>query len=252
MKSASRTGRLASHLLILGALCTGSAWAETPSQARARAQTEAVVRAYLLAHPEVVREALVALQQRETAAAAEASRRALTTHRDELTADPSSPVLGNLQGDVTVVEFFDYRCGYCKRVSPAVSALLAADPKVRLVLKELPILGPDSLLAAKSALAAHKQGRYADFHKGLLESPAVDAEAIDALAVSLGLDMDRFKADRDDAATVAALEKNHRLANALGIGGTPAFVIGDRLVPGAADAQTLIGLVGAARRATSN
>jgi len=241
--------RAAMALLLSGTLACGEAAAGTAADESTthRAATAQVVRAYLLEHPEVIREALGVLQQREAAAEATAKKQALATHRNELLTEPSSPVLGNPSGDVTVVEFFDYRCGYCKRVSPAVASLLAADANVKLVLKELPILGPDSWLAAKSALAAHKQGRYAAFHKGLLETPTIDATAIDALAASQGLDLDKFKADRDDPATTAALEKNQHLAGALGINGTPAFVIGDRLVPGSANAATLGELVAAVR-----
>ena len=240
-------------VLFSGAMACGTAAAGSAAEKAAdkaatrRAAVEQVIHDYLLAHPEVIGASLVLLQQREVAAEAAAKKQALAANHDDLLADPSSPVLGNPSGDVTVVEFFDYRCGYCKRVAPAVTSLLAADANVRLVLKELPILGPDSLLAAKSALAAHKQGRYADFHAALLAAPSIDEAAIDKLATDSGLDVDRFRADRTDAATTAAIEKNHRLAQALGINGTPAFIVGDRVVPGAADAATLAGYVAAVR-----
>ena len=123
--------------------------------------------------------------------------------------------------------------------------MLQRDGKVKLVLKELPILGPESLLAAKSALAAHKQGRYAELHAALMKAPATDLATIDALATGLGLDMDKFRVDRE--AVMPILEKNHSLANTLGINGTPAFVIGDRLLPGAADAAALGELIAAVR-----
>jgi len=213
-----------------------------------RTATEQVVRDYLMAHPEVIREALTALEKREAAAEAAAKRRALADHRDELMADPSSPVLGNPDGDVTVVEFFDYRCGYCRRVAPAVEALLKKDDKVRLVLKELPILGRDSWLAAKAALAAQKQGRYGELHAALMKAESIDAASIDALAAGMGFDMEKFRADFEKGEP-GTLERNHRLASTLGIDGTPAFVVGDRLIPGAADEATLAGHVAAVRAA---
>src|SRR5690606_38966959 len=142
---------------------------------------------------------------------------------------------------------FDYHCGYCKRSAPAVAALLAYDPKVKLVMKEFPILGPDSVLAAKSALAAAKQGRYQEFHDALFQSEALDEAGLDALATRLGLDLRRFHADRDSAETAAELDGNAAIAEALGIRGTPAFIVGDRLIPNALDAAALTSLVDAVR-----
>ena len=205
------------------------------------------IRAYLLEHPEVVREALEALQRRDALAAAAGARDTLARHRDALFEDPRSPVLGNPGGDVTVVEFFDYHCGYCRRSAPAVAALLASDPGVRVVMKEFPILGPESVLAAKSALAAARQGRYQAFHDALFQAESLDAAAIDAIAAAMHLDMARFHADRDDPAIDALLDGNAAVAAALGIQGTPAFIVGDQLVPSAIDADALAALVQAVR-----
>jgi len=205
------------------------------------------IRAYLLAHPEVVLEAIQELQRRQQVAEAEASRLSLEAQADALYSDAASPVLGNPEGDVIVVEFFDYNCGYCKRAAPEVAALLAADPNVKLVMKEFPILGPDSILAARSALAAGKQGRYGDFHDALFLSERTDHAGLETLASSLGLDMDRFRKDRDDPATSALLDDNASVAEALGIKGTPAFVVDNQLFPHALDAATLVSLVQAAR-----
>lgn len=239
-------------LLIVALFACGNApaaMAGNTSAAAQRDETEKIIHEYLVEHPEVIREAMRALQQREAAAEAETQKQALKSHHDELFADPQSPVLGNPDGDVTVVEFFDYRCGYCKHVEPSVEALLTNDKKVRLVLKEFPILGPDSVLATRAALAANKMGRYKEFHTALMAAGRVDETAIDALAARLGFDMARFHAERDSDATSAALEKNRKLADSLGIGGTPAFVVGERLIPGAADAATLADHVNAARLA---
>lgn len=221
--------------------------AEVNAATKQRGETEKIIREYLMKHPEVIRDALAQQQQRQAAVEAVAKKQALIAHRDELFNDPASPVLGNPSGDVTVVEFFDYRCGYCKRGEPAVKALLANDKQIRLVLKELPILGPDSLLAAKSALAARSMGRYEEFHTALMVSEKVDEAAIDALAASLGFDMARFHAERDSEATSAALDKTRALANNLGIEGTPAFIVGERLIAGAADGSTLAAHVNAVR-----
>lgn len=251
MRGAFRRQTVAvSALLMLGTVICSEAAADTPAKnaAARHAATEQVIHDYLLAHPEVIREALALQQQREAAADAAAKKQALAANRDELVADPASPVLGNPEGDVTIVEFFDYRCGYCKRVESAVEALLKTDNKVKLVLKEFPILGKDSWVAAKAALAAHKQGRYAEFHSALLKAETVDEAAVEALASSIGLDMEKFRSDRDNAES-GVIEKNHRLAAALGISGTPAFVIGDRLLPGAADEATLAAHVNAVRLA---
>lgn len=250
--AAARRRRLAATAatLLLGAAYCGLAAADGPGRKAAfkRAATERVVHDYLMKHPEIIREALAALEEREAAAEATAKRAALADHRDELLADPSSPALGNPDGDVTIVEFFDYRCGYCKRVEPGIEALLKKDDKVRLVLKEMPILGHDSWLAAKAALAARNQGRYGEFHAALFKAESIDAASIDAIASGMALDMDKFHADFEKGEP-GVLEKNHRLASALGINGTPAFVIGDRLVPGAADEATLASHVAAARAA---
>lgn len=237
---------------LLGAIVCSHASAATSAKAASaaaaqRVETEKIVRDYLLEHPELIREAMSRLQQREAAADAVAKKQILVAHRDELLADPASPVLGNPDGDVTVVEFFDYRCGYCKYVAPVLEALLAGDSNVRLVLKEFPILGPDSLLAAQAALAAKRQGRYKEFHAALMAAKQVDEAAINATATELGLDMDKFRADRGDAATTATIEKNQQLAGSLDINGTPAFVIGDRLVPGAADASALAAYIAEVR-----
>lgn len=249
--SYTRTLTLAAAFL-LGAIVCSHASAATSAKAasaaaKQRAETEKIVREYLLEHPELIREAMLRLQQREAAADAVAKKQVLAAHRDELFADPYSPVLGNPDGDVTIVEFFDYRCGYCKHVAPVLAGLLESDANVRLVLKELPILGPDSLLAAQAALAAQRQGRYKEFHAALMAAKQVDEAAINATATELGLDMDKFRADRGDAATAAILEKNQQLAGSMDINGTPAFVIGNRLVSGAADAATLAAYIAEVR-----
>ena len=218
-------------------------------KAAERAAMESVIRDYLLKNPEVIRDAMMALEAREQQARAAQASLALSANADKLLRDPASPVGGNPKGDVTVVEFFDYRCGYCRKVSPDMEALVASDPNVRVVYKEFPILGPDSVLAAQAALAAHKQGRYSEFHKALMVAEAINDVSLDKIATDLGMNLERFRADRVDPQLSAVLEANHALATALNISGTPAFVIGPQLIPGAAGVEGLKAAVNAARQA---
>lgn len=208
----------------------------------------AQVRAYLLSHPEVIMEALQVLEARRTAAEAEATKKTIGERHDELFNDPQTPTGGNPSGDATLVEFFDYNCPYCKRVAPTVTALTEDDPDLRLVYKEIPILGPDSQFAARAALAADQQGQYLAFHEALMSSGEKVTEArVLEIARQVGLDVERLQRDMTDPSIDAAIQRNLALASALGITGTPSFVIGDRIVPGAADQTTLEGLVTRAR-----
>jgi protein-disulfide isomerase len=205
------------------------------------------VREYLLKNPEVIMEALQVLQERQRAAEAEDLKRTIAERSDEILNDPAAPVAGNPSGDVTLVEFFDYNCPYCRRVAPTVSAL--EDPDLRIVFKEFPILGPGSQFAARAALASRKQGQYVPFHNALMQaSEQVTEESVIEIAGAVGLDTEQLRTDMQDPAIEAAIARNLRLANALGITGTPSFVIGDRVVPGAADLGTLQGVIADARR----
>jgi protein-disulfide isomerase len=210
---------------------------------------ESVLEKYLQSHPELVSKALQQLQERQQAAEAEQQRTALKAHAAALFDDPTDPVLGNPKGDVTVVEFFDYRCPYCKRALPDVMATLKADGNIRLVLKEFPILGPDSQLATRAALAAVKQGKYAAFHLAMLgATTALNEQTIMAIAESSGLDIKRLREDMNSPDVDALIRKNYQLADSLKIEGTPAFIVGDQLVPGAVDKAALEKLVRAARK----
>jgi protein-disulfide isomerase len=158
-------------------------------------------------------------------------------------------VAGNPKGDVTVVEFFDYRCGYCKRVTPVLKELMAGDPNLRVVFKELPILSPESNLAAKAALAAEAQGKYLPFHEALMASDSsLSMPDILQLATALKLDTAKLQADMNKPEIQAAIQKNHALAQAVGITGTPAFIIGPELVPGAIELPALKELIAKARK----
>jgi protein-disulfide isomerase len=210
---------------------------------------ESIVREYLLSHPEVIMESLRRAQEREQEAAKAQSRRAVEAHRQAIFQDPESPVGGNPAGDVTIVEFFDYRCPYCRRMEPLLKTLLAEDHGIRVVYKELPILGPESVLAARAALAARGQGKYLEAHDVLIgASGPFTPDTLVALLAGIGVDGPRLRADMDAPELAALLRRELALAEALRIDGTPAFVVGGELVVGAVDIATLRDLVSRARR----
>lgn len=213
---------------------------------------ENIVRSYILENPEIIREAVQILQQREQQATANRQRSAVQAHLDELHDPGPLPVLGNPNGDVTIVEFFDYRCGYCRGVAPDLMDAVEADGNVRLVLKEFPILGPESLFAARAAVAAAKQGAYATFHRRLMmDVNEVTQDSVMALAKDMGLDVEQLRADMNASGIDEALRASYSLAEALEISGTPAFVVGDTLVPGALQRDRLEKLIAEARESSS-
>ncbi len=206
------------------------------------------VRAYLLDHPEVIMEAVERFQERKRAAEQGEAQAVLKARSDEVFRDPDSPVGGNANGDVTLVEFFDYNCPYCRRVGPLMIQAESADAKLRIVYKEFPILGPNSVFAAKAALAAHRQGKYVAFHKALMAAEGVaDKDKVMEVAAKVGLDLDRLKRDMDDPGIQKMIDRNLVLAQALRINGTPSFVAGDQIVRGAVDLTALQGLIREAR-----
>lgn len=188
----------------------------------------------ILENPQIIMDAVAILEERRNQAQAIANEQVLQNQRDLLENDPNAPIMGNADGDAVVVEFFDYNCGFCKRVSPDVKTLLAADPGLRVVYREWPILGEGSVFAARAALASRAQGKYEEMHWALMEmrGRAEEASVLSA-ARSLGLDIDQLVADMNSAAVEEHLETTRGMAQGLGFTGTPAFVIGDALVPGA-------------------
>ncbi len=229
----------------LVALVVGVAWAQDRPSATdlPREAIEAIVRDYLMREPEVLYEALQELQRRQAAAAEEQQRAAIADSRAELFDSPNSPVAGNPDGDVTMVEFFDYRCTYCRRVMPSLQALLEEDEGFKLVFKELPVLGEDSVRAARAALASRNQDQYLAFHFALMQATDLTQDGILALASELGMDAERLARDMQTPEVAAEIEANYRLANELGVEGTPAFVIGDQLIPGAIDQNRMRALI---------
>ena len=216
-------------------------------------RVEEIVRDYLMREPEIIYQALEELQRRQAAEQAERQQQMLLSRRDDLENDPATPIAGNPDGDVALVEFFDYRCGYCRRVLSSMQALMDEDDNLKVVFKELPVLGDDSVRAARAALASRVQdeGLYLDFHVALMTARDLSIAGIRSLAGDIGLDPDQLEQDMNSDEISAAIDANYELASALGIEGTPAFVIGDTLVPGAVDKSRLAALIQEARTATN-
>ena len=203
----------------------------SPEQKRA---IEEIVKDYLIANPEVFLEVQQSLEAKMEQIQAERIKAAIAQNAREIYRSADAPVAGNPNGDITIVEFFDYNCGYCKRGFPELVKLIDKDPKVRIVLKELPILSKGSEEAARVALAARLQGKYWDVHRALLESKgqAHEAAAL-TIAEKLGLDIAKLKKDMDSPEIKAEIERVRELANKMGINGTPHFLVGDRGIAGA-------------------
>lgn len=216
--------------------------------AGAQEMDEAAVKALILetirTNPEIVMEAIEILQAREEEAQAVASAAALKAQQAALTNDPNAPVMGNPDGDVTIVEFFDYNCGYCRRVFPSVKELVDGDDNIRVVMREWPILGEESVFASRAALASRKQGKYAEFHDALMANQGRATQAnVLSIADDLGMDIDQLRADMEGAEVDAHIATSRQLTQALGLNGTPAFVFGDQLVPGAIELDQMKELV---------
>jgi protein-disulfide isomerase len=218
----------------------------TPAQ---RAEIVQILRDSLKQDPSILRDAVTSLEADEGTRRQAASRAAINAAASALN-DPADPVGGNPKGDVTIVEFFDTRCPYCRKLDPAMADLLARDHGVRLVYKDLPILGPASLLGSKALLAAQRQGGYEKLRAAIMAAPPdTTLPMIQAAAERLGLDWARLRRDMDDPSIAARLQSNVKLAQALGVDGTPALVIGGDLVPGAVDVAELEKAVATARGA---
>lgn len=242
--------KLLSHLcfglLILTGITIPSAAQMT---AKDRTGIENIVRHYILENPEIIAEALGILQNRERLALGKSQQEALRRSNAQLYENPMTPEYGNPQGDVVVVEFFDYQCGYCKRVFPDFMEVVNADKKLRVIWKELPILGPISRFAARAAMASAKQGRYFDYHVALLglRGRLTEKRVMDT-AKNVGLDMKRLIKDMGSPRINQYLDETLELAKNLGINGTPAFLIGNQLVPGAISANKMREIIAQARR----
>lgn len=204
------------------------------------------VQRFILDHPEVIAASLDRMEARRRAA--DELEGDIDAHADELFRDPASPVGGNPNGEISLVEFFDYNCPYCRQIASVMIEAEKRDPELRVVFKEFPILGPNSVFAAKAGLAANKQGKYVAFHDAMYQAPgAADQNKVMELAKSVSLDVDRLKAEMEDPAIAALIEKNLKLAEVLRINGTPGFVAGHQTLRGATDLRGFQGFIEQAR-----
>ena len=217
----------------------------TPVQ---RSEIVRILRDALVKDPSILRDAVEALQASEKGQEEASAKASLAANRDQLI-DSADPVAGNPNGNVTIVEFFDVRCSYCKRLEAPMAELLKQDPNIRLVYKDLPVLGPASVLGARALLAAQKQGRYEPMRNALMHTDIpITRDSLRAEAEQLKLDWPKMSQDMDAPDIDARIQKNMKLATALGIQGTPAMVIGNTLIPGAIDLQELKRVVADARK----
>ena len=205
-----------------------------------RAEVLAILRRALAEDPTILRDALAAMDSADQAASAETQRRTIRAQADALLRDAADPVRGNASGAITIVEFFDARCSYCRAMHQTLEEMLRRNRDVRLVLKDMPILGPNSVLASRAMLAAQRQGKYLPLHDALMRlREEVNEAVLRREAERLGLDWPRLRREMDDPAIARRLEANLGLARALDIQGTPALVIGDIIIPGAMELAQL-------------
>jgi protein-disulfide isomerase len=212
-------------------------------------EIERIVHEYIVQNPEVLMEAMSALQAKEDKSKRDKQTAAVAANAAAIFGNAADYIAGDPKGDVTVVEFFDYRCGYCKKARPDVLKLLAADKRIRLIVKEFPILGQESEFASRAAIAAKKQGKYWEFHLALMEEPSIDEATVLDLARRNGLDVSRLKADMEKPDVTAVIDANHALAQKLGIDSTPTFIFGQQVVAGAIDFSRMQDMVAAERKA---
>ena len=216
-----------------------------PAQSMTEDQIKQLALEAILENPDIIMQAVAILQQREQERAASGAN----TVRLQLESDPNAPNLGNPEGDVTVVEFFDYNCPYCRSAGQTLQALLAADANVRVIYREWPILGEDSVIAARAALAAREQGKYEAFHWALMNGEGRVTEAvIFKVAPDLGMDVAKLEADMVSPAVEAHIALSNALAQQLGFTGTPAFIVGDKTAPGMLSFDEITRLVADARK----
>jgi protein-disulfide isomerase len=251
-RSGNRGTHLRARLRALGAVlvllwpAAALAGDFTPQQ---RTEIVAIVRQALRDDPSILRDALGSLKQDEDRQQASAAHDAITAHARQLRAESADPVAGNPHGDLTIVEFYDPRCPFCRSMRPVVASLLASDPGIRLVYKDIPILGPASVLDATALLAAQRQGGYLTLQAAEMGATATPtAHGLQQEATRLGLDPARLQHDMADAAIRERLAANVALARALGVDGTPSFVIGDQIVAGAVPISELREAVASARQ----
>ena len=195
-------------------------------------------------NPEIIMEAIKILQAREAQFKQEQVDQNIKTSKQWLKDDKNAPVLGNPNGEITIVEFFDYNCGYCRRAFKTIMSLIEDNNSIKVVMRELPILGDASVFTAKASLAAQNQKKYKEFHIALMDNRGRNTEkSVLKIAKQIGLNIDQLKLDMNSSFVLTHIEESKKLSQSLGINGTPAFVFGNEIVPGALDLQTMKDLV---------
>lgn len=206
-----------------------------------KSEIESIIQKFIVENPQIIKDALTQLAIAEQA---ERKRAAFALVKN----DNGDPAIGPSDATITIYEFSDYNCGYCKRIFTDLQAVLAAQPDVRLVVKEFPILAETSVLAAKAAIAAQRQGKFEDFHIAMMTwRGRIDADAIDSAGRKAGLDTNRLRLDMEDELTAAILTRTRSAAAALEIRGTPALIIGEAVIPGAISKNEIFDLINQAR-----
>ena len=252
MTSRLRALTLFAAAIMLALPAATPTWAQTFS-ADQRQEIEGIVKNYLLQHPEVMQDVMAELEKHQKAAEAEKNRAAVVDNNATIFSSPHQVVLGNPQGNVTMVEFFDYNCGYCKHALSDMLTLLKTDPNLKFVLKEFPVLGEGSVEAAHVAVAARMQDvtgkKYIEFHQKLLggRGPADKARAL-AAAKEVGFDMARIEKDMVSDEAKKTIDENLKLADLIGVNGTPSYVVGDEVVVGAIGLDALKEKIAAERK----
>lgn len=243
---------LAGAIAIVAMTTAGHAVQAQEFTAEQKKAIETMVHGYIVAHPEVLQEAMAELEKRQQTAQEAKQQQALTSEKDRLIGGKNAVVVGNPDGDVTLVEFFDYNCGFCKRALDDVARLIKDDGKLRVVMRDFPVLGPESLEASRVALAAKQQlsGQGAfDYHSRLMAVKGrVGKEQAEAVARDMRLDMARLAKDADSQVVLDALKESRELGDKLGLTGTPSFVIGDTIIPGAVGHDAMAQAIGSVRK----
>ena len=238
--------------LVAAATSSPARLAAAPAAAASGADNAALgksIREYLMANPEVLVDAMQELERKQDSQRDAQAQKGVSENQTDLYNDPDSPTGGNPNGDVVIVEFNDYQCPYCKRAFQAMKSVVPTDGKVKIIYKDLPILGDASKIGAQAALAAVKQGKHLALHNALMEyAGKLDRDKIMEIAVGVGIDRAQLEKDMQDPKLQQIIDRNMALANTLGVRGTPAFVIGKQFVPGAVDAAALKQLIADARK----
>lgn len=244
--------KIALIALLLGGVAFGAysgvaKAAETALSDAQKTEIKGVIKEYLLENPEIIAEAMNALRDKQEREMEEMAKAKLVEYKEFFKSD-TLPVAGNKDGDVVLVEFFDYNCGYCKKAWPDVQKVIEQDKNVKVVLIDMPILGPSSLLASQFALAAMKQGKYLEYHQALMEYQGQkDPANLQKIAEKVGIDGAQLAKDAQSQEVKDMIEKNMQVAQDLGIRGTPGFIIGERFIRGYIEAESILATIKAER-----